>query len=910
MSMRGAWSGFGFFLLATFLLSAPGLGSGVPLLQTRDGSLAHAESGTIWRVLEVSQTDIARLSSGERVRVDPCDPREIVGGTESDGKVVRRLGSSDYGNSMYKLKTTKVNRGSALPAPEWILPDFDDSAWSRRMAGLSGVYRALSLMCLRGKFRVDDPSKVGELSLSISFQGGLVAYLNGKEIGRANLPAGALTPDTPAEDYPPEAFRGPAGQLVPLKFTGGAATTNAVLLDLEKKRIRSLSLPVPVGLLRQGVNVLAIEVHRAPAAEDMFVQFDIPRGGAFLDNAIRTRYWWNRAAVESIALSVADAGSARPNIARPAGLQVWNACPFESLDMALYGDPNESLRPVRLIAPVNGMCSGKLMLSSTTAVGALEATASELIGRKGQTIPATAIVVRYPEAGHPDKRRMRFDALQATGNPALDWQPLWITVQVPKSAASGDYTARLQIRVDGKDVAEATLQLTVVGWPIPDPQRFTTHIGVVQSPETLSIKYNTPMWSEAHWSLIDKSFQLLATIGNKDVCLPLIRQTHFGNEHSMVRWIKQSDGTYRHDFRIVERYLDTAIRRLGKVPAVCVYCYEGLPSTGNVREKEDQALFSELYPATGEVKEAVGPGWGMPGSREFWKPVLEGIREILARRGMEDSLLIGIVADAAPKDAALSEIKSILPKAEWMVNSHWYRESLGRGENRVRVGYTAAAGGACGVFWDAEDSSGFCGWKNPNLILSFPREGPGGYAGPSMHQDTAPPSVYRICAEGTIFTGRATLSPVMNSPRIADMATKPDDRYTGLHGLGRLGGDFWPVLSGSGAGDAKLVCARYPRTDWGTLSVARVLPSLSAPGPSGPVSTVRMELLRQSLQEAEARVYIQEALLDDAKRGRLPGPLLERIRAGYRRPNPRPAPRFRILGRLVRPVSARSVLGR
>ena len=60
----------------------------------------------------------------------------------------------------------------------------------------------IGLICMRGKFLVKDRAKVKKLSLSLSYRGGFVAYLNGKEVARASLPDVKLDPTTPAEEYP------------------------------------------------------------------------------------------------------------------------------------------------------------------------------------------------------------------------------------------------------------------------------------------------------------------------------------------------------------------------------------------------------------------------------------------------------------------------------------------------------------------------------------------------------------------------------------------------------------------------------------------------------------------------------------------------------------------------------------
>ena len=70
---------------------------------------------------------------------------------------------------------------------------------------------------------------------------------------------------------------------------------------------------------------------------------------------------------------------------------------------------------------------------------------------------------------------------------------------------------------------------------------------------------------------MDRSFKLIAQVGNKVLHIPVIRRTYFGNKHSMVKWIGKA-GSYTHDFSLVEQYLDAAVKRLGKIPVVVMYC--------------------------------------------------------------------------------------------------------------------------------------------------------------------------------------------------------------------------------------------------------------------------------------------------------------------------------------------------
>ncbi|MFD6816887.1 fibrinogen-like YCDxxxxGGGW domain-containing protein [Microbacterium sp. NPDC060132] len=132
----------------------------------------------------------------------------------------------------------------ALPA-DWNAVGFDDSDWSTGEAlfgrgvtsattdlGAGGDTAPLSAQ-FRHTFTVDDPAAVHDGSVTVVADDGVVLYLNGVELGRSNLPDGAITAETYATAAP-------------------RATTAAA---------HRVTFTVPAKLLAKGENVLAASVH-------------------------------------------------------------------------------------------------------------------------------------------------------------------------------------------------------------------------------------------------------------------------------------------------------------------------------------------------------------------------------------------------------------------------------------------------------------------------------------------------------------------------------------------------------------------------------------------------------------------------------------------------------------------------
>ncbi len=100
--------------------------------------------------------------------------------------------------------------GSSAPPDDWASGAFDDRSWPEGPAGfgyadaddatvLQDMRNNYLTVYLRTSFEVLEPSEVAGLGLNVSFDDGFVAYLNGTEIARVNVPL-EQTSTTPASD--------------------------------------------------------------------------------------------------------------------------------------------------------------------------------------------------------------------------------------------------------------------------------------------------------------------------------------------------------------------------------------------------------------------------------------------------------------------------------------------------------------------------------------------------------------------------------------------------------------------------------------------------------------------------------------------------------------------------------------
>jgi hypothetical protein len=355
----------------------------------------------------------------------------------------------------------------------------------------------------------------------------------------------------------------------------------------------------------------------------------------------------------------------------------------------------------------------------------------------------------------------------------------------------------------------------------------------------VALYYKVPLWSEEHWTRMEKSFQFMGEIGARNVYIPLITKTNFGNSESMVRWIKDGE-KYKYDFTIFDRYLDLAQKYM-KPDVVALYAWEIRKYAKRLAKDEYEKTLnpvrvSLLDPATGQVTEMEGPNYKTPEAVGFWKPVLEEVKARLEKRGLGNVMMIGMAGDYAPTKEEVAMFSACLPGVRWVRNSH--PDTRGESISGAPLGYNTAV--YIGLFpppqpWDAKRPAG---WRlNPKTDV-FPRDG--------CHAAGERLTPYGNLPEHRIFTEACFMG-----------------NYSGL---GRTGVDFWPVGGTkitSGEKRSYSIIGRYMEANWDQLNMDCATENLLAPGPEGAIPTERYELLREGMQDSEARAFIEKAILDN-----------------------------------------------
>jgi len=815
-------------------------------------------------------------------------------------------------------KYTRTGLESPPPPAGWTGAEFDDAAWSllrgRQFVSASGgysqmggvphnynnpVYRCtapfvpeIGLVCQRGIFRVTDKSKVKSLALSLTYRGGFVAYLNGVEIARGHLPGGKIAPDTPGADYGVDAW-----------LVADGSRKGAMLnwwLDRESKQwlVRERSAgPVKIkpALLRDGLNVLAVELHRSEYLVEALKRPD--SGMAALG-------------FSPVGLSVLDlkaegeAGAVEALHPKRDRFQVWNADPARSVGPAECAHWDARLAPIRVEAARNGHFSGQVVVTSDKPIQGLTARVGPFARAGGKAGPALpTATVRYgavnpvqtgiglhnigldylsavvpPDANYGKNFRdpaaamcRRFDMLLDAAPKDAASVPVWVTVHVPKTAAAGKYAAELTIQATGQKPVKTPVQLTVADWALPDVADRVSLLNIYQSPDTLARYYKVKPWSDEHWRLIERSLTLMGEGGNIALIIPLLAESQMGNVESLIPWKRKAGtkapapttatapagaknpvgdpttpivaGQFEYDFTVFDRYLKTALKHHPRLRYLFTIAY-GIEMGGPFGRPVSGGYVTVIEPNGKRVKMQL-PRCGTPACEALWKPLLAGIRQHAAAAGFKGQYLIGMPCDYNPPGEHLLMFRRAAPEYGWMHESHMRISTFRYGGRREVIPVTYQSMVYTNPIPDPRRMR--ChGWRHTGkqLLVGFNRFG----FGPLCLLGFAPPGSFRVWIETNLVSDRA--------------------------GAGRVGGDYWNIgakykggklTSWAGGGMRGTLFGSYAHSQVGQVGMANNTTDLFAPGPKGPVTTVRYENACEGIQLAEARIFIEKALVDQAK---------------------------------------------
>lgn len=195
------------------------------------------------------------------------------------------------------------------------------------------------------------------------------------------------------------------------------------------------------------------------------------------------------------------------------------------------------------------------------------------------TLPEGAVElfpVGYVEG---DDRRMWMEYLDRSGHieaPAGRVQAVYIRIRVPQELEPGLHDGELRAYSQfgfGDEVMiwQGAVHLTVSPLALPDARDYTFHLNLWQHLTSLARFYRVPLWSDAHFDIIDRYYASIAQLGQKAVSIVATEFPWSGQrcyrdpgypsylfEHSMIGVVRADSGSLSFDYTALDRLLALA----------------------------------------------------------------------------------------------------------------------------------------------------------------------------------------------------------------------------------------------------------------------------------------------------------------------------------------------------------------
>jgi hypothetical protein len=352
------------------------------------------------------------------------------------------------------------------------------------------------------------------------------------------------------------------------------------------------------------------------------------------------------------------------------------------------------------------------------------------------------------------------------------------------------------------------------------------------NPEALARHYGVKLWSEEHFNLMGRSMEMMLELGSRHL---IINVTQYypaqDNADTMIKWVKQADGSFRYDFTLFDKYCDLAAQKLGKPFPLRLNLWRG-PRNGGGGETDNypNTRVLVLDPSASEPVVLEGPHkLGSDEMKAFWQPVMEEIRLRLEKRGWFD--VAGpnwLCYEGGLTPQLASMVRSIWPTARWIDMTHGHITRYPTTEKGVYAPIFVQS-----TVWGEGNLDAYVKWKTG----PFPRN----YAG-----KFDPSTAWCSHARNQYSEGEW--------PHLWTLRIKHEEAILrGKEGLDALGADMFPARNARG---------QYRPGEWSAFAQGpnNATRAILGAGDAGPIGTERFEAMREGIQISETMVFIQKVL--------------------------------------------------
>lgn len=217
-------------------------------------------------------------------------------------------------------------------------------------------------------------------------------------------------------------------------------------------------------------------------------------------------------------------------------------------------------------------------------------------------------------------------------------QGYWVRVWIPQEAAAGLYTSELTVKNGSRVLGSLKLEVEVQRRTLPAPSQWAFHLDLWQNPFAVARYHRVPLWSRAHFDLLEKELQSYADAGGKVITTSIMHHPWGGQTYdpfeSMITWMKRVDGTWYFDYTIFDKWVELMMK-LGVTQEIG--CYSMIPW---------KLSFQYFDQATHSLKEMKMKPED-PAYADFWLTMLKDFARHLKAKGWFD--ITHIAMDERPK---------------------------------------------------------------------------------------------------------------------------------------------------------------------------------------------------------------------------------------------------------------------
>lgn len=210
-------------------------------------------------------------------------------------------------------------------------------------------------------------------------------------------------------------------------------------------------------------------------------------------------------------------------------------------------------------------------------------------------------------------------------------RPIWITLDLPRSAKPGTYRAMVTVRADGKILRSLPLTVEVDERALPARSDF--FLDLWQNPFAIARYYGVEPWSEEHMRVMRPYMEMYRDAGGKVITASIMYKPWNGQTHdpfdSMIGWTLGTDGEWRFDYTHFDQWV-SYMMELGVDEAIT--CFSMVPWKLSFRYYDETSSSYKYLDAE-------------PGSEPYtklWSSMLSSFAKHLREKGWMDKTYIAM----------------------------------------------------------------------------------------------------------------------------------------------------------------------------------------------------------------------------------------------------------------------------